>query len=218
MRQLPSDKYNVAWFKLAEFVARGERERALGLYKLLVHSFDDRALAYQLEGDLLLSFNDQAAACQCYLFAAESYKNDMRIIEAAAVYEHLILLNPEIQEYHIHALELYDQLGIFPRLLVHLNRLCSLLIQSNEFEQLGFFLSNWEHKINRHDAVQFYKNLTLELIKYNAQETLITQYLKKALNCCLEDKDSSVLQAFLSTIEVLHSKYYHEATIHLNEL
>ena len=113
MRQLPSDKYNVAWFKLAEFVARGERERALGLYKLLVHSFDDRALAINWKGTFCYHLMIKLRHVSV-IFAAESYKNDMRIIEAAAVYEHLILLNPEIQECHIHALELYDQLGIFP--------------------------------------------------------------------------------------------------------
>ena len=77
MRQVPSDKYNIAWFKLAEFVSRGEKERALGLYRLLTHSFDDRALTYQLEGDLLLSFNDDSAQDR-YRKAAEEYRQSER--------------------------------------------------------------------------------------------------------------------------------------------
>ena len=58
MKHLPSDKYNVAWFKLAECVARGEKEKALGVYRLLVHSLDEPAFIRQLEGDLLLAFKD----------------------------------------------------------------------------------------------------------------------------------------------------------------
>ena len=94
MRQLPSDKYNVAWFKLAEFVGRGEKERALGLYRLLVHSFNDQALALQLEGDILLSFNDMNAL-EKYGSAALLYQERGRFIEAVAIYEHMIMLKPD---------------------------------------------------------------------------------------------------------------------------
>ena len=41
--------YSVAWFKLAEFVTRKEKERAFGVYRLLSHSIADRAFAAQLE-------------------------------------------------------------------------------------------------------------------------------------------------------------------------
>ena len=67
MRHVPSDKYNIAWFRLAECVSRGEKERALGVYRLLAHSFGDEAFAHQLMGDLLLSFDDaQALAVSCW--------------------------------------------------------------------------------------------------------------------------------------------------------
>ena len=79
MKQFSGDKYNVAWFKLAEFVARGEKERAMGLYRLLVHSFDDSAFAHQLEGDLLLSFDDTQAV-EKYLEAAYLYETQDRLI------------------------------------------------------------------------------------------------------------------------------------------
>ena len=52
----PSDKYTIAWFKLAECVAKGEKEKAFGVYRLLMHSLEDQAYAYQLEGDLLDAF------------------------------------------------------------------------------------------------------------------------------------------------------------------
>ena len=91
MKEIQSDKYSVAWFKLAEFVGRGEKERALGLYRLLMHSFDDRAFTYQLEGDLLLSFNDEEAQDR-YIQAARLYQEDGNVFKAVAVYEHLLFL------------------------------------------------------------------------------------------------------------------------------
>jgi tetratricopeptide (TPR) repeat protein len=218
MRQLPSDKYNVAWFKLAEFVARGERERALGLYKLLVHSFDDRALAYQLEGDLLLSFHDAVAACQQYRYAAELYKNDARIIEAAAMYEHLITLDPTSKENFIQIIQLYELIGISSHLVMHLERLCDLFIASNEFEQLQFFITEWNGKLEHHHREYLYKQITVALIKKKAAEDIVRYYLKKTIEYLMVNKNSPVLQTFLSTIEALHDKYYYEATAHIQEL
>lgn len=218
MRQLPSDKYNVAWFKLAEFVARGERERALGLYKLLAHSFDDRALAYQLEGDILLSFKDEVAACQKYRYAADLYKKDIRIIEAAAVYEHLITLDPQCRENLIQIIQLYEVLNISSRLVTHLDCLCQIFIDNEEFEQLEFLMNEWESKIDQHHGAQLYKKITLELIKKKSSAHIVRLYLKKTIDYLLASKNSPLLQKFLSTIEALHDEYYFEATAHIQEL
>jgi hypothetical protein len=37
MKQTQVDKHTIAWFKIAECVSRGEKERALGVYRLLSH-------------------------------------------------------------------------------------------------------------------------------------------------------------------------------------
>jgi len=91
---VPTDKYTIAWFKLAEFVTRKEKERALGIYRLLVHSIQDEALALQLEGDLLLSFGDEKAL-EKYAKAAETYTNVGKYVQAAGIYEHCLALKPE---------------------------------------------------------------------------------------------------------------------------
>lgn len=114
MKEIPSDKYSVAWFKLAEFVGRGQKERALGLYRLLIHSFDDRAFAFQLEGDLLLSFNDVEAQHR-YLQAARLYQEDGDILKAAAVYEHLLFLDANNIFYKKQLVMLYETLGLHER-------------------------------------------------------------------------------------------------------
>jgi len=72
--RLPTNRsYTLAWFKLANFVNRGEKERALNVLKLLMHSIQDEAVPYQLEGDLLLAFDDNAALDR-YHVAANLHK------------------------------------------------------------------------------------------------------------------------------------------------
>jgi predicted Zn-dependent protease len=73
MKQMQSDKYTIAWFKIAECVSRGEKERALGVYRLLSHSFNDNAVASQLEADINLAFNEQDQAVVLYRQAIDLY-------------------------------------------------------------------------------------------------------------------------------------------------
>ncbi len=111
MKQVEADKYNVAWFKLADCIARGEKERAIGVYRLLSHSLDDKALACQLFADILLSFQDEQAHTK-YKEAATLYQDTHRILEAAAVYEHLCTIQPDNIDYKRMRLELYQQMAI----------------------------------------------------------------------------------------------------------
>ncbi|HLB93814.1 MAG TPA: hypothetical protein VJJ81_01065 [Candidatus Babeliales bacterium] len=99
MKETVQNKRSLAWFKLTEFVIRGEKERALGIYRLLALSIDNKAFAQQLEGDLLLAFDDPVAE-EKYLEAAQLYLEAQQPAIAIAIYEHLInlvLLLPEQQ-------------------------------------------------------------------------------------------------------------------------
>lgn len=218
MRQLPSDKYNVAWFKLAEFVSRGERERALCLYKLLIHSFDDYALAAQLEGDILLAFNDIQAACQRYREAATLYVQSKKLIEAAAVYEHILLLDTQSQEDLLQIISLYEQLLINSRLYVHIKCLCSTFVQTNQIDKLEEFMQVWEKKITDVEVTELYNSITVALIKNNSDAKIVRLFLKKSLDFLMVCDNKTTLQTFLSTIEALHQDYYFDATMHMQEL
>jgi hypothetical protein len=83
----------VAWFKLADLITRKEKEKALNLYRLLSHSFDDRAYALQVEGDILWALEDEVAVDK-YKQAAYLYKKEKKLVAATAVYEHLLTLQP----------------------------------------------------------------------------------------------------------------------------
>lgn len=92
MKSFEKEKHSLAWFKLAECVLKGEKERAIGVYKLLYHSVGNDALATQLYADILLSFEDKDLAIQKYFEAIELYKKEEKFIEAIAIYEHLLAI------------------------------------------------------------------------------------------------------------------------------
>jgi len=88
-RQIQKEK-SLAWFKLADLIARREREKALSVFRLLAHSLPDRAYVLQIEGDILLYLDDGKNAVEKYKAAAFLYQKDKRWVDAIAVYEHLL--------------------------------------------------------------------------------------------------------------------------------
>ncbi|MDR3551160.1 MAG: hypothetical protein P4L31_07135 [Candidatus Babeliales bacterium] len=134
MKQIPIDKYTIAWFKLAEYVARGEKERALGVYRLLCYSFDDKAFACQLEGDILWSFNDSGASDK-YFLAAQLYKQEAKNLQAAAVYEHLATMHPDCVEYLESLVELYAMLNDATKMKLYADKLSELHTSNNPVQE-----------------------------------------------------------------------------------
>jgi hypothetical protein len=85
------EKSSIAWFKLAEVITRGEKERALSIYRLLMHSVPHEAVKAQLEGDILDVFNDPAAL-HAYSRAAELYQSNNEEMQASLLYERIVAL------------------------------------------------------------------------------------------------------------------------------
>lgn len=104
------ENISVAWFKLADLIARGEREKALNVYRLLSHSYNDKAFCLQLEGDILWSLGDQQSH-EKYKQAAYLYKKDRRHIQSLAVCKHLLEFRQTDEEVLASVLELYAALG-----------------------------------------------------------------------------------------------------------
>jgi len=96
-RQQSQKEKSLAWFKLADLIARGEREKALNVFRLLSHSLPDRAYVLQLEGDMLWHLEDKGCV-EKYKQAAFLYHKEKRWIDAVAIYEHLFSQNPESGE------------------------------------------------------------------------------------------------------------------------
>lgn len=139
MKHIPSEKYSIAWFKLSECVSRGEKERALGVYKLLSYSIDDPAFLVQLKADLLLAFGDDMAIKK-YLEAAWMYKKEQRFIEAAALYEHLLVLQPDVDDHIVHLIALYELLSFQKKIEEHLQVAVERFADNHNQKRLNAFL------------------------------------------------------------------------------
>jgi tetratricopeptide (TPR) repeat protein len=145
MKHIQADKYTVAWFKIAECVSRGEKERALGVYRLLSHSFNDDALSKQLEADIYLSCNEIAHALSLYKQSIELYEKSQRFFEAAALAEHFILLQPHDLPMRKNLLGYYFALDNYKKVHYYFQQLNSenhaeeIIIRSLE-KALDFFL------------------------------------------------------------------------------
>jgi hypothetical protein len=151
--KLPAQNYSVAWFKLTEFVIRGEKERALSLYRLLVHAFEDKALAYQLEADLLLLFGDEAAIDK-YLHAAVLFAQNERLIDAITIYEYVLALKPALRSVRMMLIELYMQRDHQESITHHLNYLINQLLEQHDYAMIDQLITRFEscilpeHKTN----------------------------------------------------------------------
>ncbi|MFI5333146.1 MAG: hypothetical protein ACHQVS_03525 [Candidatus Babeliales bacterium] len=208
MRYLPSDKYNVAWFKLAECVARGERERALGVYRLLSHSFDDPAFASQLEGDILVAFSDPVSAVVKYKEAVALYKSSNRTLEAAAVAEHILVLEAEKQESIELLIELYKEVGNEYKTATYLHMLFALTLGMHNLDRAAQILDEYQALVGVAKALPDRQQLLFSCIKNQPmpREPEVRQ-LELILNGLLEGGKASELNAFLSYIEGLNPYY-----------
>ena len=110
MKQIPSEKLSIAWFKLADCVSRGEKERALGVYRLLAHSLNDDALVAQLKGDIFMCFDDKENAIEQYTLAADLYERNGKLFHSVAMYEQLLLLSPKTELFQNTLERLYREL------------------------------------------------------------------------------------------------------------
>lgn len=117
----------IAWFKISEVLARGEKERTLNIYRLFAHSIQHDALSAQLEGDILYSFNDHNAL-QAYVKAAALYQKQNELTLAAFLYESIIRLAPDVIEYRQALFSLYKKLGYIDYATQAAEKLIALLI------------------------------------------------------------------------------------------
>ena len=207
MKQLPSEKYNVAWFKLADYIARGEKERALGVYRLLAHSFDDPALARQLHADILLSFKDERAQ-EAYQEAAVLYRERNRLIEAAAVYEHLVTLDPSNLFYRTEIIELYQQLGIAAKVSRYLYQLIDDLMAQDQWKKAIEISNQYDTAGDLTFTAQLHEQMLFHLITKELLPDTIMVHAKKAIDAWLELDNQQAINRMLSKLQVMNEKIY----------
>jgi hypothetical protein len=209
MRNVPPDKYNVAWFKLAECVSRGEKERALGVYRLLAHSLNDSAFARQLQGDILFSFNDTLGAVEHYRKAAQLYQQDNRILEAAALYEHIVVLASDKQETLEQLIWLYHQLTMPTKMLTHAQSLCLLLLANNAHTHVLSLLDQLTEQLPGVAMQDLCQQVLCALARSQQPlTTSIERHLSSLVMGMITGTDTGQLQRFMATLETLNHDYY----------
>ena len=174
MKQQQPGNCSVAWFKLAECVSRGEKERALAVYRLLSHSIGDEAIALQLEGDILHSFGDNEAE-ERYLGAISLYQRDGRTIEATAVYEKLVHSLPAREDYAMPLIDAYLWLGWKWKALGVAEEATMRLYEEKGFDPAVKFINKLEQWFKDHDLVPCRKTLVLRSLddgEYDPEELL----------------------------------------------
>ena len=105
-----SKKSCIAWFKLAEFVDRKEKEKALILYNLLSKSLNNNSFSLTLLGTIYNYFDDKLESKKYFAKALE-LEEELSLETIIAIKEYLIInklnQNPEfikrlIQDYKIY--------------------------------------------------------------------------------------------------------------------
>jgi len=242
MRVLASGSYNVAWFKLADFVSRGEKERALNIHRLLMHSVQDVAIAYQLEGDILLAFDDDAALDR-YHVAANLYKKSGKIQQAISVYEHVSLFKEDENIYEA-LLDIYIFIQHNPGTLETFSKFAKVCLQKNNMAQLEQSFQRYVLESSVLMQARLSARLVRALLLYDEKNIQISTYtyqtidlFKQSLSEVLQEQASSLsgvdqftesfvgfeknqhmdLQRFLSDLKALDAAEYKKAAKYLED-
>jgi len=211
MKHIPQDRYNVAWFTLAECVTRREKVRALGVYRLLSHSINDAALRYQLEGDILLAFED-GTALEKYDTAYRMYLKEGRLREAIAVCEHLHTIEPEKVEHLKKLVDLYKQIKMPHHEVARLKKLVDLYLQQENITNAEEVLTKLEtHSTAPDVAHERYMFMIALLRNKKSSHELIGQHLYTTLDALIFAEDSTLLQKFLAMVEAMNGEVHAEA-------
>lgn len=208
MRYIPTDKYTVAWFKLAECVAKGEKEKAFGVYRLLMHSLEDKAYAYQLEGDLLGAFQDERAF-EKYEYAAQLYVSNHRWKEAAALYQELACLGPETDRYIKHLLQVCKKYKTGINLYTKLIEISQFCVSKKAFRSLELLIEEFPSACEHEIIIKSFCQLCISLIQQkNTQTALQEKYISKAVEYLSCQEHSKLLTQFLSSLENSDAVWY----------
>ena len=207
MKTLASKSYTIAWFKIADFISRGEKERALHMYPLLMHSISEEAIAYQLEGDILLSFDDWQALKK-YQQAVICYKKSGKIKQAIGIYDHakIFLEEESVIKDLIDLYALDNDIIKFNQSVLKLFR---LYIKNDNQKILQVYIE----KSKSHLSMKFYSLLHMAHIKFLLSHNLIDNIhlkIEKTLEYSLEvvatDNDfEKDLYKFLSELKSTNS-------------
>jgi tetratricopeptide (TPR) repeat protein len=220
MKTLASESYNIAWFKLADFVTRGEKERALSVLRLLMHSIADEALTYQLEGDILLAFDDHLAFDR-YANAATMFKKIGKMQQAIAIYQHALTFKED--EKIIEALLLtYVVIKQKTGILQTFSKLANLWSLHKKNSDLINLLEKICKLVDPGLQAALYGRYAISLMLHNAHSDQISNLMQTTIHLfktALANDDTATpdMQKFLAELKAINVKEYKKAESLLKE-
>ena len=217
MKQKPAIRSSIAWFKLAECVERGEKERAFGLYRLLMHSHEREAFREKLEGDILLAF-DEELAIKKYSSAAHHYREEEAYKEALFIYETLIMLCPHTYDYLEKVISLCEVLKWKTKSALYQQQLYRLLMKQDELEKAVAVFKKAEKMIEDTEKFRFYRVFVIAALhnKYTNQR-VITSYLHKTLDYLMRFGTDNEITSFLGDISAINSVWHKDALAYIGD-
>ncbi|HSC25489.1 MAG TPA: hypothetical protein VLB80_04725 [Candidatus Babeliales bacterium] len=211
MKQVQLDKQTIAWFKIAECVSRGEKERALGVYRLLSHSFNDNAIARQLEADIYLSFQEKEQAVSLYQQAMESYHKSNRFLEAAAVGEHLIIMCPINDTLRRELVRLYILLGMIPNARMHISASIDSLAHKQQWYEIKHMIGESAHFSDLNGRTALYSDILIIAYKRGCSEDILLQSIHQAIDDLIFANDEQYIQRLLLSLQTHSDELYEHA-------
>ncbi len=212
MNQYLGEK-SVAWFKLAECIGRGEKERAIGLYRLLTYSFEDQAFVKKLEAEIVATFDKELAAKE-FVSAAHLYFIRGDTQETFFIYQTLHSLFPEKPEY----LErLIDMTQHADEIVMYQRALCSALLQEGSCFKAAELLPSLKKSLGCHEYVDLTQHFVVTaLTGKNVNQELITRMMHETLDTCLRFNLDQKLQHFMSSLQGINILWYQDALTYLS--
>lgn len=204
------DKYSIAWFKLAECVARGEKERALGVFRLLSHSIADQTFAIQLQGDLFYSFNDIDVAIKKYEQAAYSYHKEGKILKAAVVLEHILTINAHLDHYREQLIDWYTAHGLINKKNEHVLFFFKTNLEKYIYDKSVQYLRTIDKTA---DAIKLIQEIVLKHLYKN--DALASNDLFYKILDLLATETHLGLQQFLVSLESVNPPAHEKASVYL---
>lgn len=215
MKQTQYDKHTIAWFKIADCVSRGEKERALGVYRLLSHSFNDNAIARQLEADIYLSFNEVEQAILLYQQAMEFYHATDRFLEAASVGEHLVTLVSSDIALHRQMIQFYISLGMVVKISEHTHVLINLFAKKQQWYDIKNMIVECARFTDGTGRSGIYSDIILTALEVGCPWDVVTQSTEQALDDLSHVKNEKCLQGFLLSLQARSDLLYDHAVKYL---
>jgi tetratricopeptide (TPR) repeat protein len=212
MKHVAQDKYNIAWFTLAEYIARGEKVRALGIYRLLAHSINDTAFRCQLEGDIHLAFHDIDEAIEKYKQAAHLYQQNGKFLEAAAVYEHLCDISQNKSEYYTVMIKLYGQLRMTSKVIAYLKLLYQALLARLDIDEAEHIITQLDEIQGAYATPHEHQQMVLTLLRDELRDDVkVLHHIRSCVKGFLHSDDNRSLQKFLVMLEAIEPTFAQKA-------